>query len=139
MKLSQFFTARPADDTRDQLLLPVHDELDLERLQSKVQPILTTAAQQIATSGKVYRWIRYDKSERLCLWNEEDKMFQFLLLADFIEWIAKHYQIFDSNGQQWLGPSKPVADRLYAAVLRQPALPVASWKLQDEIRANKMS
>jgi hypothetical protein len=101
-----FFRRQDDDDRRERLVIPVHSELDKERLSSKVQPLITAAAEKLASSGKVYKWVRYDKSEKLCLWNAEEKMFQFLVLADFIDWIGKYYQVFDSNGQRWLGPSR---------------------------------
>lgn len=35
------------NDGREKLIIPVHSELDRERLQSKVQPLTTAAAEKV--------------------------------------------------------------------------------------------
>lgn len=119
------------------LTIPVHSEVDHEAKQTKVQPILARAAQTLVASGLLYRWTKYTGLARLSLWNDRERMFQFLGLDDFICWLGQHYRIIDSDGVEWAGPSPVVGDRLYAAVLNHPDIQLASFGLQEERRREK--
>lgn len=124
-------------DNRPILVIPTLSECDHQYKQAKVQPILAKAAEQLIASGRLWKWLRYTGEVRLATWNEPEKKFIFMPLADFIGWVAKDYRTFDSDKAEWLGPAKVTADRLIQAILKHPALPVASFQLQDERRRSK--
>ena len=102
------------EDARPVLTIPVHDEVDHQHKQDKVQPVLARAAKLIASSGKVWRWDRYDGAAKLVRWSE-DKHFVNFSIDEFRELLGRWWRVLDTNGSEWAGPSRAVADRIMAA------------------------
>jgi hypothetical protein len=118
------FTARPSE--RQLLTVPVHERID----KAESQPVLATAAAQVAGSGLVWKWVCYDGTSKLCSWDGAQKVFLRGSLNDWILFFGSRWAVKDTNGVEYRGPSLVVADRLLQAVLKHPALPIATWALQ---------
>jgi hypothetical protein len=120
----QTFTDRPPE--RQILTVPLHERIDKEESRS----VLAKAAEQIVGSGLVWGWDSYDGTVKLCHWDAAQKVFLRGALNDWIHFFGRHWRVFDTNNQEYLGPSPVVADRLISAVLAHAVLPTASWDLQ---------
>jgi hypothetical protein len=57
---------------RKLLVIPLHEALD----QPKMKPIIAAAAEQLATSGLLYKWICTNSTVHLVFWNSSEKVFQ---------------------------------------------------------------
>jgi hypothetical protein len=122
------FASRPPE--RQVLVVPVHGDINKEPRQSEVQSVLKKAAGQITESGLLWRWIRHDGASKLVRWDSEQLVFLQGTLSDWVTFFGTHWRVFDTNNQEFLGPSQIVADRMIEAVLLDPCLPVATWALQ---------
>ena len=120
----QSFTSRPPE--RQILTVPVHEKINKPESQS----ILAAAADQIARSGLLWKWVSYDGTVKLCHWDAAEKVFLRGSIDDWINFFGRRWRVFDTNNREFLGPSPVVADRLIAAVLAHPDTPVASWAVQ---------
>jgi len=67
-------------------------------------------------------------------WSKPDGIFTGFDIDTWCVWLGQRWKIIDSNGVEWAGPSRAVADRIYAAVLKHPNIPLASFMLQGEMR-----
>jgi len=121
---SHSFTERTEE--RKVLVVPVHEIVD--RPQSIA--IIAKAAQEIASSGKVWRWNTYDGGVKLCSWDSKQQVFIRGSLADWAIFIGQHWIVKDPTNREYLGPSLVVTDRLVTAVLRHPETKIADWALQ---------
>jgi hypothetical protein len=119
---------------RQTLTIPVHDQLDNERKWHLVEPILQKCADQIVNSKLVWRWVRYDGRSRVVQWSKPDGVFIGFDIDTWRVWLGQRWKIIDSNGVEWAGPSRAVADRIYAMTLKHPNIPLAPFKLQGEMR-----
>lgn len=112
------------------LTVPIHEEVDNQYKETKIQAVLTAAAAQVAGSGLLWAWARYDGSTKLCRWDSEQKVFLQGSLNDWILFLGQHWRIRDTTGKEYLSPSPAVADRLIQKILKDPTLPVANWALE---------
>ena len=119
---------------RQVLTVPVHEDVDKEYKQAEVQKVLAKAAEQIANSNLVWKWINYDNSLKLCYWDRLEKAFLRGSLTDWIHFFGSHFIVKDTNNREYFGASPVVTDRLIAAVLNHPATPTASWALQLKMK-----
>jgi hypothetical protein len=122
------FTQRPPE--KHFLTVPIHEEVDNRYKEVKIRGVLTAAAAQVAGSGLLWQWPRYDGSTKLCRWDPEQRVFLQGSLNDWILFFGMHWRIRDTTGQEFLSPSPAVADRLIQKILKDPLLPGASWALQ---------
>jgi hypothetical protein len=122
------FTSRPPE--RQVLVVPVHTDIGKEPRQPEVRAVLAKAAGQIARSQLLWRWIRHDGAAKLVSWDAEQLVFLQGNLTDWSTFFGMHWRVFDTNNQEFLGPSQIVADRMIEAVLADPDLPRADWALQ---------
>jgi hypothetical protein len=125
---AQPFTQRAPE--KQFLTVPVHEEVDNQYKEAKIQAVLAAAAAQVTGSGLLWAWARYDGSTKLCRWDSEQQIFLQGSLNDWILFLGTHWRIRDTTGQEYLAPSPAVADRLIQKILKHPDLPVASWALQ---------
>jgi hypothetical protein len=116
----------PQAAERKLLQIPVHDEVD----KPSIKKVLAAAAEQLATSGKLYKWLSPNGIERLTCWDPVQKVFTLRNTEDWMIYFGRNWIIKDSNGREYAGPSLVVTDRLIQAVLKHPALGTASWALQ---------
>jgi hypothetical protein len=124
----QVFTDRPPE--RQVLVVPIHERIDKIHRQTEVQAVLAKAAEQIARSGLVWRWLCHDNTYKLCYWDASQKVFLRGSLNDWILFFGTHWRIQDTTGQEYRGASPGVMDRLIAAILLHPETPTASWAMQ---------
>ena len=110
----QTFTSRPPE--RQILTVPVHEKIN----KTGVQSVLAKAADQIARSGLLWKWVSYDGTIKLCHWDAAEKVFRRGSIEDWINFFGRHWRVFDTNNQEYFGPKPVVADRLIAAVLAHP-------------------
>jgi hypothetical protein len=122
------FTQRAPE--RQFLTVPIHEEVDNRYKEAKVQAVVAAAAAQVAGSGLVWKWVRYDGSAKLCHWDSVQRVFLQGSLTDWVLFFGRHFRVQDTGGREYLGPSPAVADRLIQRILADPTLPVASWSLQ---------
>jgi len=114
---------------RQTLTIPVHDQLDNEHQWHLVEPVLRKAADQIVNSKLGWRWNRYDGKARVVQWSRPDGVFIGFDIDTWRVWLGEHWKILDTNNMEWAGPSRAVADRIYAAVLKHTNIPLASFEL----------
>lgn len=118
------FTDRSAE--RATLIVPIHEKIN----DRESQPTLAKAAQEIASSGKVWKWHTYDGGVKLCSWDTKQQVFLRGSLEDWCAFFGRHWVVRDTNNREFLGPSLVVCDRLVTAVLVHPATPRADWSVQ---------
>jgi hypothetical protein len=128
----KIFGSAVSDDGRKTLVIPTHELINNRYHQHEVVPVLKTCADTIVNSGKVWRWNRYTGERMLVRWH--DDKFIGGSIDDWREWLGQQWQIMDTAGMQWAGPSRPVMARLLEVILDHPGLPLASFELQDEMR-----
>jgi hypothetical protein len=119
---------------RQVLVVPVHEDVDKEYKQAEVQKVLAKAAEQIANSGLLWKWINYDTSVKMCYWSKAEKAFLRGSLIDWAFFFGDNWIVRDSNNVPYRGPSPIVTDRLIAAVLAHPDTPIANWALQLQMK-----
>jgi hypothetical protein len=118
------FTDRTPE--RQALLVPIHERINLP----ESQPILAKAAEQLATSGKLWKWQCSNGSLKLVHWDAKQQVFLRGTLEDWAVFFGRHWVVRDTTNREFLGPSLVVTDRLVAAVLKHPETKEASWSLQ---------
>jgi hypothetical protein len=122
------FTDRTPE--RQTLRVPIHERInDRESI-----PIITAAANQIAKSGKVWKWHCSNGTLKLVHWNDKEQAFLRGSLEDYAISFGKWFVVRDTMNVEYLGPSIVVCDRLVAAVLKHPDTPEASWSLQLQMK-----
>jgi hypothetical protein len=122
---------------RKTLIIPTPELCDNRYHHHEVEPLLRKAAQQIIDSKLVFKWTRYTGKAVLVRWSDLDRKFLAFGLDDFRAWLGQQWKVIDTNNMEFLGPSRAVGDRLYAVVLDDRNLPLASWKLERERRLGK--
>ena len=123
-----YYGERPPE--RQTLIIPVHEDINKEPKQAEIRAVLETAAALVAGSGLLWAWRCYDGTTKLCKWDPVQKVFLRGALHDWVLFLGDNWTVKDTTGQEFRGPSAPVADRLIQTVLKHPALPVADWALQ---------
>ena len=124
------------DERRKTLIIPTPAEVDHEFKRHLVEPVLRSATALIVSSGLVWRWQHYTGKSVLVRWSTDDRKFiRFLSIDDFMEFLAQHFKVIDTNRTEWLGPCRGVADRILAMVLTHPDLVLASWELERRRKA----
>jgi hypothetical protein len=111
---------------RTVLVVPLHESVD----KPQMRPVLAAAAAQLATSGKLWKWICTDGSVKLCSWDSSQKVFVRGTVEDWTLFFGRNWIVKDTDGREYLGPSFAVCDRLIQAVLKHPATPTATWAEQ---------
>jgi hypothetical protein len=111
---------------RKLLVIPIHEAVD----KPQMQPVIAAAAEQMATSGLIFRWQSPNGTAHLVSWNSSQRVFQGGTNEDWCLFIGRNWIIKDSNGRVYLEPSFAVCDRLIAAALKHPAIPEASFLIQ---------
>jgi len=119
---------------RQVLTVPVHEYINMENKQAEIQAVLAKAAEQIASSGLIWKWVSTNGSVKLCYWDKAQMVFLRGSLTDWQFFFGSNWRVKDTNGQEYLGPSPVVTDRLIAAVLNHPATAVATWALQLKMK-----
>lgn len=127
-----FFRSAARTTDGQMLTVPLHELINNRYQQGVVVPVLQKAADTIVSSGLVWRWNRYTGEKRLVRWH--DNHFIGDSIDGWREWLGERWQIIDTNGYEWLGPSRSVCARLVEAVLDHPKLPLASFQLQDQMQ-----
>jgi hypothetical protein len=122
--------AVPRTAERKCLTVPIHEHIDHQHRQEQVQAVLAKAAEEIAASGLVYKWISYNGMVTLSYWDASQQVFLRGCLVDWQFFFGDNWRVKDTAGREYRGPSAVVTDRLIAAVLAHPATPVASWRVQ---------
>jgi hypothetical protein len=112
---------------RKLLTVPIHNHVD----HPEAQPVLAAAADIIANSGIVYKWLCHDGSLKLCSWDSSQKLFIRGSITDWLFFIGDNWKVRDTDNIEYRGPSFVVTDRLIGRVLAHPATPVADWRLQE--------
>jgi hypothetical protein len=125
---TNLFCPPPAPRTteRKTLQIPVHEAVD----KPEMSPVLAAAAAQLATSGKLWKWITTDGTAKLTAWDSQQQLFIRGTTVDWAVFIGQHWKVKDTKNIEYAGPSVLVTDRLIAAVLAHPQTPVASFALQ---------
>jgi hypothetical protein len=121
---SHSFTERAEE--RKVLFVPVHEVVD----RPESVAVLAKAAQEVATSGKVWRWNTYDGGEKLVFRDTKQQVFLRGSLEDWAVFLGTNWVVRDTTNREYLGPSLVVTDRLVAAVLAHPEIKIADWTLQ---------
>jgi hypothetical protein len=111
---------------RKPLVVPQHESVD----KPQMSPVLALAAAQLATSGKLWKWISTNGSAKLTAWDVQQKLFIRGSTEDWCYYIGQNFRVRDTNNVEYAGPSPLVCDRLIALVLAHPETPIASWALQ---------
>jgi hypothetical protein len=111
---------------RKLLVIPLYESLD----QPKMKPVIAAAAEQMATSGLVFRWQSPNGTVHLVWWSNSQKVFLRESIEGWCLFIGRNWITKDSNGREYLGPAFAVCDRLIAATLKHPAIPEASFLIQ---------
>jgi hypothetical protein len=118
--------AAPKAGERKLLIVPLHDSVD----QPQMVPVLALAAAQLATSGKLWKWITTDGTAKLVSWDSQQQLFIRGTVEDWAIYLGQHFTVKDTNNIEYAGPSVLVTDRLIAVVLAHPETPIASWAEQ---------
>jgi hypothetical protein len=116
-----YYGDRPPE--KQTLVIPKHEDLNSEPKQVEIRSVLETAAALVAGSGLLWRWQCYDGTVKLCRWDQAQKVFLRGALHDWILFLGDHWTVKDTTGQEFRGPSAPVADRLIQAILAHPGTP----------------
>jgi hypothetical protein len=122
----QFRPSASKAAVRQLLIVPLHESVD----KPQMLPVLATAAAQLATSGLLWKWVSTDGAAKLCSWDAAQKIFVRGTVEDWAIFIGQHWSVRDTDGVEYLGPSRMVSDRLIQAVLKHQSLPIASWAEQ---------
>jgi hypothetical protein len=121
-------TVRTAE--RKLLIVPLHAAVD----KPQMQPVIAAAADELASSGKLFKWLRTDGNPKLCRWDSTQMQFVRGSVEDWAVYFGQHWRVRDTNNIEYAGPSFVVADRLIAAVLAHPQTPVASWQTAIDLK-----
>jgi hypothetical protein len=113
---------------RQILIVPLHGRINQQQGDTPV--VLARAAEQLARSGLLWKWIGIDGKPRLVYWDSKQKIFIRGTLDDWVYYFGDHWRVRDTNNVEYRGPSPVVTDRLIAAVLSHPELPTACFALQ---------
>ena len=111
---------------RKLLVVPLHEQVDTPQM----QPVLATAAEQLATSGLLWLWQSSNGTRHLCSWDSKQLVFCRGTLQDWAGFIGRNWIVKDTTNGEYLGPSLVVTDRLVTAVLAHPETPRADWAMQ---------
>jgi hypothetical protein len=95
-----------------------------------MKPVIAAAAEQMATSGLVFRWQSPNGSSHLVWWDTAQKVFLRESIEGWCLFIGRNWITKDSNGREYRGPAFAVCDRLIAATLKHEAIPEASFLIQ---------
>jgi hypothetical protein len=113
---------------RQILIVPLHGKINQQQGETPV--VLAKAAEQLARSGMLWKWIGIDGKGKLCSWDSSQKVFVRGNIEDWVYWFGNHFRVRDTSNIEYLGPSLVVTDRLIQAVLAHPETPIASFALQ---------
>ncbi len=123
-----YYGDRPPE--KQMLIIPVHQDINNEPKQAEIRAVLETAAALVAGSGLCWKWVCYDGTAKLVRWDAKERVFLRDSLRGWQTFFGRHFAVKDTTGQEFRGPSAPVADRLIQKILAHPELPVATWALQ---------
>jgi hypothetical protein len=72
------------------------------------------AAEQVAKSGLLWKWVSYDGTIKLVRWDAAEQVFLRGSLNDWYHFFGTHFVVKDGAGREFLGPPS------HASVCRLP-------------------